>query len=135
MNHSLLGQPFPRGIVMQTCTRRRLMRTKISLLLLLVLCGFLPVRAATTASLALTGLVTSQEEGPMEGVLVSAKKTGSNITVTVASDQSGRYSFPGNRLEPGQYALRIRAVGYELDGPSSVEISGGKPSTADLKLR
>jgi virginiamycin B lyase len=111
------------------------MRTKISLLLPLVLCGFLSVRAATTASLALTGLVTSQEEGSMEGVLVSAKKTGSNITVTVASDQSGRYSFPGNRLEPGQYALRIRAVGYELDGPGSVEISGDKPATADLKLR
>jgi len=111
------------------------MRTTSSLLLLLVLCGFHSVRAATTASLALTGLVTSQEEGPMEGVLVSAKKTGSNITVTVATDQSGRYSFPGNRLEPGPYALRIRAVGYELDGPSSVEISGDKPTTADLKLR
>jgi virginiamycin B lyase len=111
------------------------MRTKISLLLMLVVCGFLSVQAATTSSLALTGLVTSQEEGPMEGVLVSAKKTGSNITVTVASDQSGRYSFPGNRLEPGQYALRIRAVEYELDGPSSVEISGEKPATADLKLR
>jgi virginiamycin B lyase len=111
------------------------MRTKSLLLLLLVLSGFLSVRAATTASLALTGLVTSQEEGPMEGALVSAKKTGSNITVTVASDQSGRYSFPGNRLEPGQYALRIRAVGYELDGPSSVDISGAKPATADLRLR
>ena len=71
----------------------------------------------------------------MEGVLVSAKKTGSNITVTVASDQSGRYSFPNNRLEAGQYALRIRAVGYELDGPSSVDIGGAKPATADLKLR
>jgi hypothetical protein len=46
------------------------MRTTSSLLLLLVLCGFHSVRAATTVSLALTGLVTSQEEGPMEGVLV-----------------------------------------------------------------
>src|SRR5579864_2065884 len=134
MNHSLLGRPFPRGIVMQKCRRRRLMRTKISLPILLVLCGPFSVRAASTASLALTGLVASQEEGPMEGVLISAKKTGSNITVTVASDQTGRYSFPSNRLEPGQYALRIRAVGYELDGPSSVEISGDKPATADLKL-
>ena len=37
----------------------------------------------------------------MEGVLVSAKKTGSNITVTVVSDKEGRYSFPATRLEPG----------------------------------
>ena len=110
------------------------MRSK-SLLPLLVLCGFPSIQGATTASLALTGSVASQEEGPMEGVLVSAKKAGSNITVTVASDQSGRYSFPGNRLEPGSYTLRIRAVGYELEGPGTVEISGDKPAAADLKLR
>ena len=31
---------------------------------------------------ALTGQVTSAEEGPMEGVLVSVKKPGSSITTT-----------------------------------------------------
>ena len=51
----------------------------------------------------------------MEGVLVSAKKAGSTITITVVSDAQGRYSFPAGKLEPGQYALRIRAVGYDLD--------------------
>ena len=35
------------------------------------------VHAQTTGPEALTGQVTSKEEGPMEGVLVSAKKTGS----------------------------------------------------------
>ena len=43
---------------------------------------------------ALGGQVTSAEEGAMEGVLVSAKKAGSTITITVASDAQGRYSFP-----------------------------------------
>ena len=47
------------------------------------------------AQTALTGQVTSTEEGPMEGVLVSAKKAGSTITITVVSDEQGRYSFPG----------------------------------------
>ena len=37
----------------------------------------------------------------MEGVMVSAKKTGGTVTITVASDQNGRYSFPRNRLEAG----------------------------------
>ena len=71
----------------------------------------------------------------MEGVLVSARKAGSTITVTVVSDAQGRYSFPANRLEPGQYALKIRATGYMLEGPRSVDIGAQKNAAADLKLR
>jgi virginiamycin B lyase len=88
----------------------------------------------TPNAVALTGQVTSQEEGPMEGVLVSAKKAGSTVTTTVVSDQAGRYSFPGNRLEPGQYTLRIRATGYELDDPGTLEVASHKPASADVKL-
>ena len=84
---------------------------------------------------ALTGQVTSAEEGQMEGVLVSARRAGSTITITVASDAQGRYAFPAEKLEPGQYALRIRAVGYDLDSPVVVEVRAERSSTADLKLR
>jgi virginiamycin B lyase len=35
---------------------------------------------------ALTGQVTSDAEGAMEGVVVSAKKTGSTVMVSVISD-------------------------------------------------
>ena len=89
---------------------------------------------AQTAT-ALTGQVTSTEEGPMEGVLVSAKRTGSTITVTVVSDAQGRYSFPTAKLEPGRYALRIRAIGYDLDGEAVADVSAQKASTLDLRLR
>ena len=71
----------------------------------------------------------------MEGVLVSAKKTGSTITISVVSDAQGRYSFPAARLEPGQYSLRIRAIGYDLDRPVSVEVSGRQPVKFDINLR
>lgn len=84
---------------------------------------------------ALTGHVSSAEEGKMEGVLVSAKRDGSTITVTVDSDTQGRYHFPRKWIEPGKYTLRIRAVGYELDGPASAEVTWDKTATADLKLR
>jgi streptogramin lyase len=87
------------------------------------------------AQSALTGQVTSAEEGPMEGVLVSAKRTGSSITVTVVSDAQGRYAFPAAKLGPGAYALRVRAVGYDLDSPAVVEVRAGQPSAVDLKLR
>ncbi len=84
---------------------------------------------------ALTGTVSSEKEGAMEGVVVSAKKAGSTVTISVASDGNGRYSFPAARLEPGQYALGIRAVGYDLDAPRTAEIAAGRTATADIKLR
>ncbi len=92
------------------------------------------LRAETSSSVALTGQVTSAEEGPMEGVIVSAKKAGSTITVSIVSDDQGRYRFPAAKLEPGAYSLRIRAVGYDMEGPHEVEIAKGTATTADLKL-
>jgi virginiamycin B lyase len=86
------------------------------------------------SSAAIGGRVTSAEEGPMEGVLVSAKRAASTMTVTVVSDAQGRYHFPSARLESGTYALRIRAVGYDLEGPLNVEVKAGESATADLKL-
>ena len=83
---------------------------------------------------SLSGKVTSSEEGAMEGVLVSAKREGSTITVTVVSDRDGRYSFPTKRLAPGRYAMRIRAVGYELDSPEMVTVTN-KGAVAELKLK
>ncbi len=86
------------------------------------------------SSAAIGGRVTSVEEGPMEGVLVSAKRAASTITVTVVSDAQGRYRFPSARLPPGAYTLRIRAVGYDLEGPQTVEVKTDETTTADLKL-
>src|SRR4029077_16590844 len=87
------------------------------------------------AQAALAGKVSSAEEGAMEGVLVSAKRAGSTITITVVSDRDGRYSFPSAKLEPGRYAIRIRAVGYDLEGPGAVEIAAQKTAALDLKLK
>ena len=92
-------------------------------------------QGANSAAAALAGQVTSAEEGPMEGVIVSAKKDGSTITVSVITNAQGRYSFPAARLEPGEYSLQIRAVGYDLEGPKSADVAAGAPTTADLKLR
>jgi virginiamycin B lyase len=88
-----------------------------------------PIHAQT-----LSGSVSSQTEGAMEGVLVSAQKAGSPITVTVVSDERGRFRFPDGQLSPGYYALRIRATGYDLDGPHAVEI-GTAPVDVAIRLR
>lgn len=86
------------------------------------------------AQAALTGVVSSNEEGAMEGVLVSAKREGSTITTTVVTDARGRYSFPAARMQPGKYTISIRAVGYKLDSAKTVDVPAGGTGAADLKL-
>src|SRR5262249_37723372 len=90
---------------------------------------------AQTQNAALTGLVSSTEEPAMEGVLVSASRAGSNTPVSVVPGADGRYSFPQSRLAPGQFALAVRGVGYDLDRPAKVDVTTPNPATADLKLR
>ena len=84
---------------------------------------------------ALVGQVSSAKEGAMEGVVVSAKKAGGTITVSVISDEKGRYTFPAERLEPGHYALSARAAGYDLDGPNAADVAAGQTAAADIKLK
>jgi virginiamycin B lyase len=90
---------------------------------------------AQVAAAALSGRVTSAAEGAMEGVLVNAQREGSNITITVVSNASGVYSFPQDRLQPGRYALSIRAAGYVLPAREKiVEVTGKSPTAVNLQL-
>ena len=94
---------------------------KVKMSLLLGAAMFVAVGSPSHAA-TLSGTVTSAKEGAMEGVLVTAKKDGSNIAVTVVSDDKGRYAFPDGRLQPGHYSLKVRAIGYVLDGPRAVDV-------------
>ena len=115
---------------------KRFFATILMALSALLFCAELQIAKAQNSSpSALEGHVTSQDEGPMEGVLVSAKKDGSTITITVVSDDTGRYAFPSSKLGAGRYSLSIRAVGYELDSPNTVDVTSGTATTADIKLR
>ncbi|MEA2987396.1 MAG: hypothetical protein QOG83_107 [Alphaproteobacteria bacterium] len=91
-----------------------------------------PAQAQSAA--ALTGTVSSTEEGNMEGVLVSAKKDGTNITTTVVSDDKGNFSFPAERLSAGKYTVSIRASGYVLAGAKDATVTAGQTAKHDIKL-
>src|SRR6476469_2489449 len=84
---------------------------------------------------ALTGTISSEAEGNMEGVVVTAKRAGSIVEVSVTTDAQGRYVFPENRLDPGEYTLSIRAVGYDIGAPTKATVESEKTATADIKLQ
>src|SRR3954464_361626 len=106
----------------------QLKRFVVMLFAAFTLVSLVAVAAEVDANAALTGLVTSTEEGPMEGVLVSAKKNGTNITITVVTDAQGRYRFPRAKLDAGQYGIRIRAAGYDLDGRVTADVAAQQPT-------
>jgi virginiamycin B lyase len=97
------------------------------------MCALLASSHGAVIAQTLTWQVTSAQQGPMEGVLVSAKREGSTITTTVVTDDKGRYRFPEGRIAPGRYALSVRAVGFDLAGPNRVEISSS-PAALDITL-
>ncbi len=93
-----------------------------------------PTANAKDLPAALTGLVSSDTEGAMEGVVVTAHKDGSIVSVSVTTDKTGRYAFPEDRLEPGHYSLAIRAVGYDLSTPVSTDVVAEDPVVVNLRL-
>src|ERR1700694_4755829 len=91
-----------------------------------------PLSAQTKSPPALTGKVSSAEEGAMEGVVISAKK--GIVTVSVVSNDKGEFSFPRSKLGAGDYALSVRANGYDLEGPKAVTLAADQSANANLKL-
>ena len=99
----------------------------------LAIAGSHPAMAQKHGPAALAGTVSSAEEGKMEGVVVSAKRPGSTIMVSVSTNAQGQYSFPQDRLAPGAYDITIRAIGYTLK-PTSATIQSGGSTQLDLAL-
>src|SRR5262249_6972142 len=116
-------------------TRTHLLSTIAGLAVGLLFVAFTSWSRPLDAPFALKGQVSSAEEGPMEGVVVSAKMLGSTVTTSVVSDTHGRYTFVRDRLTPGHYSLSIRAVGYEMAGASSVDVAPNEIATMNLTLR
>lgn len=108
---------------------------KLSVALACLSVAAMPSFVLAQARSALTGQVSSAEENTMEGVVVTAKKDGSTISISVVTDPQGRYAFPASRLDPGHYTLKARAAGYKLDNAdAAADVASGQEAKADLKL-
>jgi virginiamycin B lyase len=101
----------------------------------LALFGLSTAFADDKAPAALTGQVISEAEGAMEGVVVTAHKDGSIVSVSVTTDARGWYTFPESKLEPGEYKIAIRAVGYDISAPTTVDVVAERTAKVDIKLR
>jgi len=91
-------------------------------------------RPSDGTPVAVTGIVSSEVEGPMGGVLVKVKGVGTNLTVAVVSDDQGLYAFPRDALQDGRYYVDVRAASYDIDNQGWIEVSSERTTSLDLKL-
>jgi virginiamycin B lyase len=90
----------------------------------------LPGRSGDPAD-ALSGTVAAAG-APIEGVVVTVRRSG--IATSVVSDAQGRYHFPRDRLAVGDYAVSIKAAGFDLDNAAPISIAASQSKIADLAL-
>ena len=83
--------------------------------------GVAPKAHAQSSGVLLTGSITDATGEAMEGVVVSVRAAGSNLTTSVYTDAEGVYVFP--QMDPGQYRLRAQAVSYAA-GHAEPRLSG-----------
>ena len=79
----------------------------------------LPARTADSPRIALMGQVSSDKEGPMEGVLVGAKKDGSAITVQEDISKKTDYVVVGT--DPGSKYDKAKELGVTILTESEFE--------------
>jgi hypothetical protein len=84
-------------------------------------------RAAT-----ITGTVKGPDGTPFEGAFVQAQNVKTKITVNVLSDKQGRYRV--EKLPAGDYALRIRAIGFKADPRNGVSLAADQNGSFDFAL-
>jgi len=98
-----------------------------------------PATATATSlaqqDIALQGQVSSTEEGKMEGVVVTAQAKGSTISISVLTDATGHYQFPRSKLRAGDYAIRIRATGFDANKGLTTTIQNGTTDQLNIELK
>ena len=81
----------------------------------------------------ISGTVTGPDGQPFRGAFVQARNLKTKITVSVLSDNNGRYRV--ENLLAGEYRLQMRAIGFKADPKSGITLAADQNVTQDLALQ
>src|SRR3984893_4385610 len=79
--------------------------------------------------LTISGTVKDPSGAPFKGAFVQAQNMKTRIYVNVLSDKQGRYQIPS--LQPGEYEVLAKAVGYKSDPREGVKLAAGASFSLD----
>src|SRR5215467_1060699 len=83
-----------------------------------------PADAAT-----ITGTVIGPDGKPFRGAFVQTRNLKTKITVSVLSDNTGKYRV--ENLSPGEYRLQMRAIGFKADPMTGITLTAAQNLTRD----
>jgi streptogramin lyase len=81
----------------------------------------------------ISGAVTGPDGQPFRAAFVQARHDALHRTVSVLSDNQGRYAIPD--LPAGDYRVQIRAIGYKADAKRGVTLTDDQQATFDFALQ
>ena len=76
-----------------------------------------PLAVQSHDTVALSGVVRSQDEGNMEGVVVTARRDGAILSVSVVSDPTGHLPLPAHAPRTGFLQAHDPGGGLRPGGP------------------
>jgi streptogramin lyase len=91
------------------------------------------VLSSGASAATITGSVTGPDGKPFMGAFVVAENTQNKMTVSVLSDEHGRYHI-GN-LPAAAYTVKIDTVGYKSDPRTGVTLTADQAMSADFALQ
>ena len=90
--------------------------------------------SSTVAEAAsISGSVTGPDGAAFRGAFVQARNAKTKITVSVLSDNAGKYQI--ENLPAGEYRLAIRAPGYKADAKGGVALAAEQSATQNFALQ
>jgi virginiamycin B lyase len=81
----------------------------------------------------ITGTVTGPDGAPVRAAFVQARNAKTKITVSVLSDNQGRYRV--ENLPAGDYRIQIKATGYKADPKAGVTLTADQTAVHDFPLQ
>src|SRR4051812_44649189 len=99
-----------------------------------MLVGVITVCALASPAIAATisGTVKGPDGAPFMGAFVIADNSRTHMSVSVLSDEQGKYRIPD--LPAATYSVRIRAVGFTTDPKPGMQLTDTQNASADFAL-
>ncbi len=125
------------------CMASRVLAAKLRLvwtrIVVLGVAGILVLAVGSSPSYAqsnlgrIFGAVTDQSGGAIVGAAVSVIDVDRGITRPLVTDGAGL--FDASSIIPGNYTVRVQAMGFKLEEHSGIEVGVGKEVRVDLTLQ
>jgi len=99
----------------------------------LAILGSFALSTCLADAASITGTVSGPDGAAFRGAFVQARNAKTKITVSVLSDNTGKYRLAD--LPAGEYRLAIKAPGFKADSKSGVNLTAEQSATQDFALQ